>query len=238
MRKRIYDVIEYNNDSGKLSRVYDLFMMAVIIASLVPLAFKENHIAFDILDKVCVTVFIVDYILWWITADYKFNKKSVTSFLRYPFSVMAVIDLLSILPSVVVFSSGFRIFRYLRLIKALRVFKLFKHSKNVEIISNVFRRSKGSLIAVCSLAVGYTLLSALVIFNVEPQSFDNYYDAVYWATVSLMTVGYGDIVPVTHVGRAVAIISSFFGVAIVALPAGIITAGFMNELRQGDKEKK
>ena len=94
-------------------------------------------------------------------------------------------------------------------------------------ISNVMKNSKDSLTAVLTLAVGYIVIAALIIFNVEPDSFGSFFDAVYWATVSLTTVGYGDIYPVSVAGRVVTMISSVFGVAIVALPAGIITAGYM-----------
>ena len=76
------------------------------------------------------------------------------------------------------------------------------------------------------------MISALVIFNVEPESFNNFFDAIYWATVSLTTVGYGDIYPVTTLGRVITMISSVFGIAIVALPAGIITAGYMTEIEK------
>ena len=80
------------------------------------------------------------------------------------------------------------------------------------------------------LAVGYVLTAALLIFNLEPQTFDTFFEAVYWACVSLTTMGYGDIYPVTTIGRIVTILSAFVGIAIVALPAGIITAGYMEEL--------
>ena len=86
------------------------------------------------------------------------------------------------------------------------------------------------------LAVGYILVSALVMFNAEPNTFNNFFEAVYWATTSLTTVGYGDIYPVTNLGRIIAMFSSFVGIAIVALPAGILTAGYMEELN--NKEKK
>ena len=82
------------------------------------------------------------------------------------------------------------------------------------------------------LAIGYILVSALIIFNVEPESFDTFYDAIYGATVSLTTVAYGDIYPVTAVGRLVTMVSSVFGIAIIALPSGIITAGYLEELKK------
>lgn len=79
-------------------------------------------------------------------------------------------------------------------------------------------------------------MSALVIFNVEAESFNTFFDAIYWATVSLTTVGYGDIYPITTAGKIIAMISSFFGIAVVALPAGIITAGYMNALNEEKKD--
>ena len=83
-----------------------------------------------------------------------------------------------------------------------------------------------------------TLVSALIIFNVEPESFDTLFDAIYWATVSLTTVGYGDIYPVTTAGRVITMLSSVFGIAVVALPAGIITAGYMNAINEEKKTDK
>jgi len=233
MRKRIFEIIELSNGSDKVSGIYDYSMMVVIVASLVPLAFKKDLPAFQIIDNIAVAIFIIDYILRLITADYKFGKKSVSSFVRYPFSFWAIIDLVSILPSVTVLNSGFkllRIFRMMRAFRVFRVFKAFKYSKSVSVIMAVFKKSKAPLLAVCTLAAAYILISALVIFNVEPDSFNTFFDAIYWATVSLTTMGYGDIYPVTTFGRVVTMVSSIFGIAIVALPAGIITAGYMSEI--------
>lgn len=243
MRKRIFEVIEVSDGNDRLSSIYDTTMLTLIILSLIPLAFKTETTLFAVVDKVCAAAFILDYALRLITADFKFGKKSVGSFIRYPFSFMAIIDLISILPSVTVLNSGFKLLRLMRMMRALRVFRVFKtfrYSKSVRIIANVFKRSREPLIAVCTLAGAYILVSALVIFNVEPDSFDTFFDAIYWATVSLTTMGYGDIYPVTTAGRIITMVSSIFGIAIVALPAGIITAGYMNEINdhEGDSSKE
>ena len=111
--------------------------------------------------------------------------------------------------------------------RVFRVFKAARYSKSMEIIGNVIKNSSSALAAVGTLAVLYVLISALTVFNVEPDTFNDFFEAIYWATVSLTTVGYGDIYPVTDVGKFVAMVSSVFGIAIVALPAGIITAGYM-----------
>ena len=235
MRRRIFQIIETAEKDDKASHIYDIFMIGVIVISLIPLTMKEPGHIWYIIDNFCVAVFIVDYILRLSTADYKYQDSSILSFVRYPFSPMAIIDLLSILPSFLVVNKGLRLLRLLRLLRSLRVFRAFRalrYSKNFEIIASVIKRSKDSLIAVCVVTIFYIVISAMVVFNVEPDSFDNFFEAIYWATVSLTTVGYGDIYPVTTVGRIITMVSSVFGIAVVALPAGIITAGYIKELEE------
>lgn len=243
MRKRIFDIIEVGTEQDKVSRAYDVFMMLTIIISIIPLWTHTTMPAFDIIDKVTVVIFIVDYLLRLATADIKI-KRGVISFLLYPFSFMAIIDLLSILPSLTALSSGYRllkIFRLFRTFKVFRVFKAFRYSKNITMILNVFRKQKDSLIVVCGFAVAYVIISALVMFNAEPETFPTMYDAIYWATISLTTVGYGDVYATSEIGKFITMISSILGIAIVALPAGIIIAGYQNELeelkgKKGDKK--
>ncbi len=231
-RKRLYRIIEVADESDKVSSLYDVLMMITIVVSIIPLAFKSTNLAFTTIDRVTVTIFIFDYLLRFITADYKIQK-GIKSFVLYPFTLMAIIDLLAILPSIMVVNSGLRLLKVIRLLRTLRVFRVFKairYSNNIQMILNVFKRTKESLLVVCGIAVIYTLVSALVIFNVEPDTFSNFFEAVYWATVSLTTMGYGDIYPISVAGRIVTMISSFMGIAIVALPAGIITSGLMEEI--------
>lgn len=235
MREKIFQIIEPAKENV-LSKVYDFFMMAVIIISVIPLAFKETNIVFTVIDYVSVGIFIIDYLLRWFTADLKL-KKSVGSFFLYPITPMALIDLISILPTLTAINSGFKllkVFRLFRALKVLRTFKFLRYSKSFEIIIGVFKKQKRVLGAVTTIAVAYVLVSALIIYNVEPESFGTFFDAIYWATVSLTTVGYGDIYPVTTVGRIVTMISSIFGIAIIALPSGVITAGYLSEV---NKEK-
>jgi voltage-gated potassium channel len=237
MRRRIYEIIEVADENDRLSGIYDIFMMLTIFISVVPLAFKESNTYFDMIDRVTVIIFMIDYLLRLYTADYKLNQ-GIVSFVKYPFTVMAIIDLISILPSVVTLNSGLKLFKVFRLIRTFRIFRVIKvlkfvrYSKSIQLIRNVLLREKDALLIVCGIAVFYVLLAALVILNVEPDTFHNYYDAIYWATVSLTTMGYGDIYPVTVVGRLVTMISSFMGIAVVALPAGLITSGMTEEINR------
>ncbi len=206
--------------------------MCAIIVSVIPLAFKTTNELFHYMDAVTTVIFIIDYLFRWITADYKRENSKILTFLQYPLTPWAIIDLISILPGITLLNSGFRLFRLFRIFRTFRVFKAFRYSKSILIIVRVIRNSKEALLAVCTLALGYIIVSALIVFNVEGDSFQTFFDAIYWATVSLTTVGYGDIYPVTTAGRVITMISSVFGIAIVALPAGIITAGYMEALNE------
>lgn len=242
-RLRLYKIIEPAQNGDRLSFAYDIFMVVAIILGLLPLAFKERPHYFAVTDIVVSVIFVVDYLLRLFTADIKLQKKSLLAFIRYPFTISAIIDLLSILPILSILADYFRLFRIFRMMKALRLFRIFglfkafRYSRTVQIIYAVIKDSKEALIIVAGFACFYIIVSALLVFNVEPETFSNFFDAVYWATVSLTTVGYGDLYPTTTVGKMVSMLSSFFGIAIIALPASIITAGYMKELNHYMDEK-
>lgn len=230
MRKKIYNILNQN-------AIYDTFMFAVIIMSIIPLAFVKQQSWMTLIDRTTVIIFIVDYILRWFVADKLSNK--LNKFILYPLTPMAIIDLLSILPSITLLNSSFKllkIFRLFRSLRLLKILKLVRYSKSITMICNVFKKQKETFNTILVMAITYILVSALVIINVEPETFPTYFDALYWATISLTTVGYGDVYAVTTIGKIITMISSFLGIAVVALPAGIITSGLMDELSKSHDE--
>lgn len=243
MRKRIYEIIEPAREGDMASKAYDVLMLIVITASIIPLMFVDDIKVFRIFEIIAVSVFILDYLLRWFTADFRIKKERL-SFVIYPFTGWAIIDMLSILPGLNVLGKGFRIFRITRLLRILRLFKFIRYYNKFQVLGRVIRKEKGVLITVLFIAVFYVFLTALIMFNAEPRvnpitgttTFDSFFDALYWATVTLTTVGYGDLVPVTDIGRFVSMLSSLFGVAIIALPSGVITASYLDELRSMKKE--
>ncbi|MCD7982601.1 MAG: ion transporter [Clostridiales bacterium] len=240
MKNKIFNMIEPGIYSNRANKAYDIFMMASIVCSLIPLAFKSSTPALNRIDHIITVIFIVDYILRITTADIKLRKGRL-SYLFYPVTPMAIIDLLCILPSFSLLASGFRILKVVRLLRAMRVlrtFKVLRYSRSMGIIINVIKKQGAPLITVFSFAVGYMLISALIMFNVEPDIFNTFFDAVYWATISLTTIGYGDIIPATSIGRLFTILSAFIGIAIIALPSGIITAGIMSEIQKSGESKE
>ena len=144
---------------------------------------------------------------------------------------MAIIDLLSVMPTFLRVSKVLRLSRLAHLMRMLRAVKLVRHSRSLQLVLRVLDRERTPLFAVLVLAVSYVFLSALLIFNVEPDTFDSFFDALYWAVISLSTIGYGDIYAHTTAGRLISMLSAMMGIAVVALPSGIITAGFVEELR-------
>ena len=231
IRKALFQIIESHQKENAIEKAYDVLMFLTIILSLLPLTTKSHTGIFMWLDFVSTIIFIVDYVLRLVTADYKLEKGKLSFFL-YPFTFLALADLLCLLPSLFLLNNSLRLFKILRILRILRVFKFIRYSKNIQILTNVLKKQKDSLMIVGLLALGYIFISALIIFNVEPSTFPNFFDALYWATISLTTVGYGDIYAVSTTGKIITMISSFLGIAIVALPAGIITAGYMKEIKE------
>lgn len=238
MRRRLFEIIEKGQKGDRLSTVYDIVMLFAIVVSIIPLMFFEELKWFKYVEIVTVVIFVIDYLLRWITADFKMEKKG-WAFVLYPFTPMAIIDLLSILPGFNVLGQGFKIFRVTRLLKILRLFKFLRYSDKIALFMRVLKKEQNVLLSVLAIAVFYVFLTALIMFNVEPHinpntgaiTFSDFFDALYWATVTLTTVGYGDLCPVTDIGRCVSMLSSLFGVAIIALPSGVITASYLDELR-------
>ena len=228
MRRRLFEIVEVTSEKDKMGDIYDAFMLLTILVSMIPLAFKTQYDAFDWMDKITAVIFVIDYLLRITTADLKL-KRGLKSFIYYPFTPMAIIDLISILASVTPLNDSLRLFKVFRL---FRIFKAVRYSKNINLIISIFILKRNALLAVFGLAVTYILVSSLVVFNVEPETFHSYLDAVYWAAISLTTLGYGDVYLITSAGRLVTIISSFAGIVIAALPAGIITSGLMEKIEK------
>ena len=231
IRHRIYLIVTpYNNKSSRDSRIYDYFQLVAIVLSLVPLAFRRYTPFFAVLEYTCVSLFILDYFLRWLTADFKL-KRGWLSFVLYPITPMAIIDMLSILPTFSVINEAFHLFRITRLFKIFRLLKFGRYSKELAILMQVLKEQRTVLMSVLTLAVFYIVLTALLMFTVDDK-FETFFDALYWATSALTTVGYGDVYPHNDIGKIISMISSLVGVAIIALPSGVITASYLQTVEK------
>lgn len=236
VKRRIFEIIEASRDRDMASHAYDIMMFFAIIVGLIPLTMKSENPYTRWIDLVTAILFLFDYMsrLW--TADYKMGYKHYKAYLAYLISPLAIVDLLSVIPILALFFPAnttiglFRLFRLFRVLRVIIVLKFIRYSKTWISIMNVFRRVKKQLVAVIILLFVYIISVAMLMFQVEPDLFETFFDAVYWATVSITTIGYGDYTPNSEIGKFVTILSSLVGVAVIALPTGIITAAYTNEI--------
>jgi voltage-gated potassium channel len=229
-KRRIYEVIEVSSIGDISSRAYDRLMTTAIIVGLLPLTVKEMNSYLVAIDIFVSILFIIDYAARVYTADYKMGYQNYRAYIAYIFTPLAIFDFLSIIPIIYLFVPVSGFISLLRLFRVFRMLKLVRYSKTMIIIRNVIRKVKSQLMAVLFLIIIYIFGAAMLIFQLEPNLFNNFFDALYWATISITTIGYGDIYPVTTVGRLITMISALVGMAVIALPTGIITAAYMAEI--------
>ena len=240
MRQKIFEIIERDENDNPTSKLYDRIMQLAIFVSIIPLMFRGQNVIFTTIESVVTILFVTDYLLRWLTADLRSKKKGIWAFVLYPFTLIAIIDLLTILPAISYVNDSLRVLRTWRLLRILRIAKVFKYYEPLQIVMEVFRKKAPVLLTVVGFALFYIFVTALFMFNVEqsvnPKTgelfFDDFFDAIYWSTCTLTTVGYGDIYPISDIGRIVSMISALVGIAIIALPSGIITAGYMEEVQE------
>lgn len=238
MKEKLYSILNVDDQSSTLSQLYNYTNIVMTIISLFPLMVHRQSDTLLTIEAVAVIYFIIDYFLRWSTADqHLVDKSSTKAYITYPFTPLAIFDLLAILPFIGLFDQSFRLFRLLRLVRSLRIFRairLIQNSKSFSILAQTLQKQKDSLILVMIIVFSYIFIASLLIFNVEPQSFPSFLDAVFWATSSLTTATYGDIYPTSNLGQILSIISYLVGIGVVALPSSLLTAGYIEEL---EKEK-
>ncbi|SFG59418.1 voltage-gated potassium channel [Lachnospiraceae bacterium C7] len=231
-KKRIYEIVEKSHTGDSASKAYDTLISIAVVVGLIPLTMKHENDYSKLIDLITSLVFVLDYLLRFYTSDYKMGIKSYKAYIAHCLTPMSIIDLLSIIPALVYFYPTSVTLGLFRIFRVFRVLKLLRYSDTVVVIENVLRRVKKQLFAVLMLTFMYILASAMFIFQLEPDLFKSFFEAVYWATISITTIGYGDISPVTTAGRALTMISALVGVAVIALPSGIVTAAYMDEIKK------
>ena len=248
-RQKLFEIIEpsYEKNTSFSGKLYDIFMFLMIVMSLIPLMYRGASLMFYLFEKISVSAFILDYILRWITADIKFpERKKWVAFVIYPFTTMAIIDLLSILPALGLMHRSLKALRTIRVFMLVRIIRLIRYSRRVWTLLHVLQKERTILLTVLVVAMFYIFATALIMFNIEVDTrmpdgslvFNSFLDALYWSTTTLTTIGYGDIFPVSEAGKIITIISSLLGVAVIALPTGVITASYIEELKKLRKEEE
>ena len=242
-RERLARVIEIGASEDRLSRAYDFLLTGIIVVNLtvsVLSTFDEIDAVygalFDAIEAVTVACFAADYALRLLAAKYIYREAPEwRSILKYVFSFGGIIDLLSFLPYYlpIFFPAGAVAFRMFRVVRIFRLFRITAYSDSLNAIAEVIISKKQQLLSSVFIIVVLMLGSSLCMYSVEhdaqPDVFRNAFSGIWWSVSTLLTVGYGDIYPITTLGKALSTVITFLGVLMVAIPTGIISAGFVEQ---------
>lgn len=248
VRERIYKIITIGYTGDVPSRLFDAVIAVSILLNLFIIFFETfeesaKYIGIlSVIELVTVVIFTIEYILRLFTADleYPSRRSFASSLVAFVFSLYGIVDLVSFLPywlsfvfPASVIPLGAVAFRMLRVVRILRLFRVNRYYDAFNVITDVIKEKKNQILSALFIILMLVMAASILMYslehNAQPDQFKNAFSGIWWAVSTLLTVGYGDIYPVTPAGRFVGIILAFCGVGIVAIPTGIISAGFVQQ---------
>ncbi|MCY3898810.1 MAG: ion transporter [Caldilineaceae bacterium] len=251
LKKTVYEIIEEAEPGNRSSEVFDVFLITLIALNVVALivgTVEEIHRispgAFYLFEVISVGIFTVEFFLrvWTCTENPRYGHP-VKGRLQYLVSPLALIDLLAVLPVYLVFFVNLHglDLRFLRVVRLLaRIVRLGRYFSSLSTLGMVVHTKRGELAAVVSVLFLLLVMTSSLMFFAEhqaqPEEFASIPRAMWWSIITLTTVGYGDVFPVTAAGRVLAGIIAIVGIGLFALPAGILGSGYMEELEKGARE--
>lgn len=249
-KSNIYHLLDEERGNQKGDVLVHYFISGLIIVNVFTL-FLESYEdindqygdLFKAIEFFSITIFSLEYLLRLWVADYAFPKAGpIKSRLKYIFSFMGIIDLLSVLPFYIPFiiKIDLRVLRILRLFRLLRLFKLNRHSKALRLIVTVFKKTKSDILVTVFIVSFLLIMAATLMYNIEneaqPDAFSDIGEALWWSVATLTTVGYGDIYPITGLGKLLSGVIALLGIGIVALPTGIISSAYIEEIQSRNRK--
>jgi len=241
LRQQVYTLLE--GEQTLSSRLFNGFILLLIVGNVVAIVlesvesmYADYHVLFDRFETFSVLVFTVEYLLrLWVCVEDTRYYHAVKGRLTYMVTFMAIVDLVAILPFYLSMFTALDT-RFLRVLRLLRIFKLTRHFHSLEVLIQVIRQ-EGSVLASAMFILLVLMIVAsggmyVVEHDAQPEAFGSIPRAMWWAAVTLTTVGYGDIVPITQAGKLFAVMITVLGVGMAALPAGIVASGLTRELQK------
>ena len=241
MKEKIFNIIQIGDKSNRISRFFDIFITITIVSNIA-VTFMETFPGlaflsgiFSVIEYITVFIFCIEYVLRIWTADFLYPEVSKgRARIKFLLSFDGIVDLLTIIPAF--FLSGFVIFRMLRVARIFHLFRLNAKYDSFNVITTVLYEKRNQIISSVFIVMILMLASSLCMYSVEhnaqPDVFRNAFSGIWWSMSTLLTVGYGDIYPVTTLGRVMAICIAYLGVGVVAIPTGIISAGFVEQYQR------
>lgn len=242
-RNRVYKMVSVGVVDEPINQMYDIISISSLILNLgaaIMATFDDLQARFGgifhVIEVVTVAFFAIDFILRVYTAKCHFPEKTEAGAIKkYIFSLDGIIDILSFLPYYLpfMFPSGAAAFKMFRVARILRLFRINAYYDSLNVITDVIKSKAQQLLSSVFIIIVLMLGSSLCMYSLEheaqPEVFTNAFSGIWWSVSTLLTVGYGDIYPITPMGQFFGIIIAFLGVGIVAIPTGIISAGFVEQ---------
>ena len=242
-RQRLFEIIEVGNDIDNISRSYDFInALAIILNLIASICYTYSELrqrygtAIIWIEHITIAFFAIDYIMRLWTAKFLYpGEAEPRAICKYALSFTGLVDLLSFLPYYLpfFFPAGTIAFRMIRIVRIFRLFRINAYHDSLSVITEVIKSKKQQLISSVFIILVLMIASSLCMYSLEneaqPEVFENAFSGVWWAASTLLTVGYGDIYPITTLGKMLGICISFLGVGMVAIPTGIISAGFVEQ---------
>jgi len=253
IEKALYYLVDENDEHNRLSKFFNYFLMILIILSVGEMALETDDSIFvpyrhffHTFDFFTVMVFSIEYIIRILTAHLNPKIKGKTRWQHiknYIFSFAGIVDLLSILPFYLDFTSlDLRVVKTLRLFRFLRVFKIARYNESIKLVGDVIWNKRSEIGVIMGLIIIIMIIASFVMFYAEhkdnAEHFPNVLSCLWWAIVTMTTIGYGDVYPITTAGKVVGSIMALLGIGLVAMPTGIISAGFLEKIAEKEKEEK
>ena len=237
-KQRIFNIIQIGNKDDFTSRLFDVFITITIILNILVMVletFSQLSAFFPVMDVIAlvtIIIFCIEYVLRIWTADLLYpNVSKPRAIIKFLISYDGIVDLFTILPFF--FLSGFIAFRILRVVRIFHLFRINGQYDSFAVIFSVLKEKKNQILSSMIIVLILMLASSIGVYyaehNAQPEVFENAFSGIWWSVSTLLTVGYGDIYPITVMGRVMAIFTAFLGVGVVAIPTGIISAGFVEQ---------
>jgi len=249
LKKNIFDILDKSEHSGLAERVFDIIMIFLIISNSLAVIIEpsisnpEMLRFFRIFEIISVSLFTVEYLLRVWTADFLIRDISPwLARLAFIITPMALIDLAAILPFYIPFliPVDLRVLRMLRIFRLLRIFKANRYTKALSTVLKVLKDKAEQLFSSLFVLLILMIIASVLMYNVEnvaqPDSFSSVFNAMWWSVATVTTVGYGDIYPITALGKILSAVIAILGIGVVAVPTGIIASGF-TELLHSNKSR-
>jgi voltage-gated potassium channel len=245
VRRRVREVVAVARPGDRLSKAFDIFIVTLILSNIVAMIAQSVQRVgtalpafFTFFEWFSVAVFSAEYTLriWSCVEDVRY-KRPLLGRLRFALTPLAVVDLLAVLPFYLPFATvDFRMLRVLRVMRIMRLAKLGRYSESLQVLGRVVAAKKEQLISTVFILVILLVIASCLMYDAEqeaqPDRFSSIPAAMWWAVTTLTTVGYGDVCPVTTLGKLMGSVIAILGIGMFALPTGILGAGFVEEMER------